>query len=350
MAVKVFLTGTTGYIGGDFLYLVSQKHPDWDITCLVRNSDKGAKVAAAYPKVRLVYGDLDAVETIEEEAANADIVYHFANCDHEPSANAIAKGLARRQGDQPGYWIHTSGTLILGWETIELAEFGNRLDKVFDDWENVKELTSHPDHAAHRNVDKIVLAASSDKVKTAIVCPPTIWGVGRGPDNTRSVQIYNATKAFLKRGKAFKVGKGENIWHQIHVADLSNLYLLLGEAALNKGEPATWNAEGYYLAENGPFVWGDVLQEIANVAHKKGLLQDPTLESLPPRDADAYLPHASLAIGTNSRGISIRGKKLLGWQPVKGELVDELPEAVDNEARLLGLTHGHAAKVAGEAA
>jgi hypothetical protein len=169
------------------------------------------------------------------------------------------------------------------------------------------------------------------------------------PQNTRSVQIYNATKAFLKRGKAFMVGKGENIWHQIHVADLSNLYLLLGEAALNNGKPATWNAEGYYLAENGPFVWGDVLQEIANVAHKKGLLQDSTLESLPPREADAILPHASFSIGTNSRGISIRGKKLLGWKPEKGELVDELPEAVDSEARLLGLTHGHAAKAAGQA-
>jgi hypothetical protein len=106
-----------------------------------------------------VYGDLDAVETIEEEAANADVVYHFANCDHEPSANAIAKGLARRQGDQPGYWIHTSGTLILGWETIELAEFGNRLDKVFDDWDNVKELTSHPDQAAHRNVSSLIRSA-----------------------------------------------------------------------------------------------------------------------------------------------------------------------------------------------
>lgn len=106
----------------------------------------------AYPSVRLVYGDLDAVETIEEEAAKADIVYHFANCDHEPSAHAIAKGLARRSGEGPGYWIHTSGTLILGTETIQLAEFGNRLDKVFDDWDNVNELTSQPDQSAHRNV------------------------------------------------------------------------------------------------------------------------------------------------------------------------------------------------------
>jgi hypothetical protein len=105
----------------------------------------------AFPKVRLVYGDLDAVELIEEEASNADIVYHFANCDHEASADAIAKGLARRSREGPGYWIHTSGTLILGWETMEHEEYGNRLDKVFDDWDGVAALTSQPDQAAHRN-------------------------------------------------------------------------------------------------------------------------------------------------------------------------------------------------------
>ncbi|EXJ92727.1 hypothetical protein A1O3_01279 [Capronia epimyces CBS 606.96] len=341
MAPKLLLTGTTGYIGGDFLYLVSQVHPDWEITCLVRNSDKGAKVAAVYPKVRLIYGDLDAVETIEEAAANADIVYHFANCDHEASAKAIAKGLARRQDDGPGYWIHTSGTLILGAETVALAEFGNRLDKIYDDWDHIQELSSHPDEAAHRNVDKIVLSSYSDRVKTAIVCPPTIYGPGRGPDNTRSVQIYRSTAEFLKRKKAFKVGKAENIWHYVHVQDLSKLYLLLGEAALNGGSPATWNELGYYLAENGSFVWGDVIQKIADIAHKKGLLPDSDVESLSQDEVDRIFVHGKYQLGTNSRGVSVRAKKLLGWKPTMRSIQDELPDAVESEARLLGLIKSH---------
>jgi hypothetical protein len=41
---------------------------------LVRNSDKGALVAADYPKIRLVYGDLDSADVLEEEASKADIV------------------------------------------------------------------------------------------------------------------------------------------------------------------------------------------------------------------------------------------------------------------------------------
>jgi hypothetical protein len=68
-------TGATGYIGGDALYALFQAHPDWQYTCIVRNADKGAKVAAAYPKVRLVYGNLDSTELLEEEAGKADLIY-----------------------------------------------------------------------------------------------------------------------------------------------------------------------------------------------------------------------------------------------------------------------------------
>ena len=67
-------TGASGYIGGDALYEVAHAHPEYEISCLVRNSDKGALIASQYPKVRLVYGDLDNSEILEEEAKKADIV------------------------------------------------------------------------------------------------------------------------------------------------------------------------------------------------------------------------------------------------------------------------------------
>ena len=40
----------------------------------MRNSDKGGQVASQFPKVRLVYADLDNVDVLEEEARKADIV------------------------------------------------------------------------------------------------------------------------------------------------------------------------------------------------------------------------------------------------------------------------------------
>lgn len=42
---------------------------------LVRNKEKGEKLASEYPNVRVVQGDLDSAAIIEEETKNADIVF-----------------------------------------------------------------------------------------------------------------------------------------------------------------------------------------------------------------------------------------------------------------------------------
>lgn len=271
----------------------------------------------------------------------------FANCDHEASAKAIAKGLASRQ--EPSFWIHTSGTLILAWETMDKGCFGESLPKVFDDWEGIGDLVTQPDHAAHRVVDKIVLEAASPLVHVAIVCPPTIYGPGRGPDNQRSHQAYEGARAILERKRGYLPGKGENVWHYIHVQDLSDLYLLLGEAAAEGGGPASWgSSEGYYLAENGSFIWGDVFREMTKLVHEKGLISSADTPSLSNSEMDELSPFGHLVWGTNSRGKSIRGKKLLGWKPYHRSLVEELPTVVEGEAKKLGLIKGHAAAVSGE--
>ena len=71
---KFFITGATGFIGGDALYTFFKAHPEWEIAALVRNSEKGAKVRQAYPNVRLVTGELDSADVIEMESQKADIV------------------------------------------------------------------------------------------------------------------------------------------------------------------------------------------------------------------------------------------------------------------------------------
>lgn len=72
--VKFFVTGGTGYIGGDVLSVFTQAHPEWDIAVLVRNQEKGAKLKAAFPNVRLVTGELDSADVIEIESTKADVV------------------------------------------------------------------------------------------------------------------------------------------------------------------------------------------------------------------------------------------------------------------------------------
>jgi uncharacterized protein YbjT (DUF2867 family) len=104
MVTKVFLTGATGYIGGDTLFALYEKHSDYEIAALVRTEEKAKSVTEAFPKVRIVIGDLDDSNILEDEAAKADIVIHTADAsDHEGAAKAIAKGLASGHSkEKPG--------------------------------------------------------------------------------------------------------------------------------------------------------------------------------------------------------------------------------------------------------
>ncbi|KAF2672034.1 NAD dependent epimerase/dehydratase family protein [Microthyrium microscopicum] len=332
--VNILIIGATGFIGGDALYAIEKAYPDADITCLVRNSDRGAVVAKTYPKVKLAYGSLDDYDIIKEEASKASIVLNCANCDHEGAASAIVEGLSQR--DTKSFIIHTSGTAILCFADMGKS-IGAASDKIYNDWDGIKEVTSLPDDAPHRTVDKIILAAnktSGGKIQTAIVCPPTIYGPGRGPGNQKSDQINKLAKAYMERGNAFMIGDGLNKWTSIHVHDLSDLYLRLLTEAVDGGDKATWNDAGYYFVENDEFEWGDTQKKVATEVHKLGLIKSTEMEKITSvEEADKL----GGFWGYNSRCRALRAKKLLGWSASGDSLVSTLPATVKVEAVDLGL-------------
>jgi hypothetical protein len=236
-----------------------KKYPEWEpsISVLVRNLEKGKAISTAFPKIQLVVGDLNDASLLEKEVEKADIVLNFADSDHPASAFAIARGAKRHMSDKPVFVIHTSGTGILTWKTVVAGTYGELEDKVYDDWDGVSEVTTLPDSAAHRNVDKIFLEAFDEPagpVKVAIVCPPTIYGLGRGPGNKRSQQLYDLARIIISNGKGVRVGKGENIQTHVHIHDLSDIFVALVEEAAAGGGKATWGREGYYFASQNEHV------------------------------------------------------------------------------------------------
>jgi nucleoside-diphosphate-sugar epimerase len=192
----------------------------------------------------------------------------------------------------------------------------------------------------HRVVDKVVLAAghdASDRVKTAIVCPPTIYGPGRGPGNTRSSQVYWLASAVISRKKGIQVGDGKNLWRWIHVQDLSDLFLAIGEAAASGGGKATWGDEGYYFAEDGQFEWGDIQRAVTKAAFDKGLIPSSEPEILTGEQANSVSQYGAYMWGSNSRGNAIRGRRLFDWKPHRPNLPELVPEIVGLEAKVLGV-------------
>lgn len=233
----------------------------------------------------------------------------------------------------------------------------------YNDLEGIDALTGLPDHAFHRNVDKIVLAAAAQAaIKAAIICPPTIYGKGRGVGNTKSRQVYVMSNMTLKRGRAPIIGTGKASMDNVHVHDLTDLYIKMVDAALNPKpeiDEHIWGPkEGYLLAEGGYHVWGEVAQWVAEAAHAKGYIKDTTLEvsfpavpfsppvleglltmgkPLDVEEAKEIAGFEAASYGLNSRGQAKRARKYLGWNPTAPSLKEEVPNIVDVEAEQLGL-------------
>jgi hypothetical protein len=74
MAPTIFITGISGYIGGQFLHDVSKKHPEYQIQGLVRTEEQQKKIASKYPSIQTVIGDLDSADVLNSEAAKADVI------------------------------------------------------------------------------------------------------------------------------------------------------------------------------------------------------------------------------------------------------------------------------------
>ncbi|KAF7678087.1 nad-binding protein [Alternaria burnsii] len=337
MAPKIFLTGATGYIGGDTLFALYNKHSDYEIAALVRTEEKAKSVTEAFPKVRIVIGGLDDSKILEDEAAKADVVIHTADAsDHEGAAKAIAKGLASGHSkEKPGFWLHTGGTGILCWETMrDDNKLGEWSEREYNDWTAVQDLTGLPKDAFHKNVDDLVLAAGSESVKTAILCPPTIYGRGRGPLNTRSRQAYELAHLILTGQYIPIIGQGKARWNNVHVSDLAQLFVLLTEAAVNSNtDSKLWNEQGYYIVENGEHLWADLARLMGKKATELGLVDKKELkeEKLGKDKAIEQAGFEAVSWGFNSRGKAERAKKLVGWQPKGPSIEDNVEEILNDE-------------------
>lgn len=249
--------------------------------------------------------------------------------------------------------MHTGGTGILTWKDTETDTYGEAPStEPYDDLEGVSRCTSLPDTAFHRNVDKIVLATSSNAVKTAVICPPTIYGPGRGTVNKRSRQVYSLVEIALDQGQAPMLGKGLTEWDNVHVHDLADVYVLLVEAAI-AAKPELdghlWGKEGYFFAENGHHIWGEVSKQVGKIAFEKGYIKEEDAKAANVEEIKELAGFEGLSWGLNSKGFAKRARKYLGWKPHARSLEEELPYIVDLEAERKGLKPGHALVAQGKA-
>ncbi|KAF7562339.1 hypothetical protein G7046_g1774 [Stylonectria norvegica] len=334
----IFLTGASGYVGGQVLHELVHSHPEYSITALVRNAQAAKKIENIYPRIRVVVGDLDDSTLIENEASLASIVLNLAASGHLDSVQAIHRGLQRKNLSDPAYWVQISGASALAANELASDSFvpGSESSEIYDDYPNASGfwnlIQAHPSRA----VDNYILRVASDtpSIKTALVVPPIIYGLGQGPIHQGSVQIPALAKIALERGHAVRVGQGLSRWGNVHVRDLGRLFSSLAEnSSKGTSDETAWGEQGLYLTGVGELTFADISDKVAAAAVEQGLISDRKVEALSKPDSDTVLPHATVLYGTNARSNARRAIEVLGWKPSEEGLDVEISRAVAEEAQ-----------------
>jgi hypothetical protein len=115
----IFLTGSTGYIGGTVLLaLLALPIPPKSIYLLIRDSAKAEllkSIPTSSTNLIPVIGSLGDLSILEKHAEEVDVVVSTANADDLEGMNAMLKGMRKRK-DKTGHrslLIQTSGTGVL---------------------------------------------------------------------------------------------------------------------------------------------------------------------------------------------------------------------------------------------
>lgn len=284
--MNIFLTGAGGYIGGTVARrLLDDGHA---LRGLVRDPEKGKRLAVL--GVEPVIGGLDEAALLTAEAQRADAVINAADSDHRGAVDALLDGLSG--SNKP--FLHTSGSSIVADE----AHGARPSDRIYDEDTPFEPV---PGKRARVAIDQAIRDAARRAVRSIVICPTMIYGTGLGLGRD-SAQIPGLAERARRTGVVRHVGQGLNIWSNVHVEDLADLYALaLGAAP----------AGAFYFAENGEASYRDLCLAIAR---RLGL--GPP-EPWPFDEAARELGEGSAAytFGSNSRVRARRARRELGWRP-----------------------------------
>jgi nucleoside-diphosphate-sugar epimerase len=289
----IFITGASGYIGGSIAEKL--REAGTRVRGLVRSQAKANLLAAR--GIEPVMGDLGDADLLVREAQHADGVISAASADHAESVQALIQGLLG--SCKP--FVHTSGASIVGDD----ARGSQRSEAVFDeDTPLVVQALKQP----RRQIDLMVLAAAAQGVRSVVICPSLIYGQGSGL-NPHSVQIPFLAANAQQHGAVQIVGAGRNVWSNVHIDDVVELYLLsLAQAP----------AGAFYFAANGEASFEQIGASLAKRLHLAAV------ESLNPELAAQLwgAPRAYYSFGSNSRVRSVRARRELGWMPRHTSVID----------------------------
>jgi len=236
---KILITGITGYIGGTIARKLLDKK--YTIIGLVRNKDYTRDLNAA--GIETVIGSIHDEAVLHAAISDADAVIHNADsADDAYAADSIIRAL---EGTGKTF-IFTSGSAIFGGK-----ENGERNDFV-----HTEDFPLQPrlEMASRVLINQHILRAARKNIRSIVIVPTMVYGEGLGLKKD-SIQLPALVDFSKKKGFGTYFGKGENIWSNVHIEDLADLYVLALEQA---------KSGSLYYAENGASTIKNLAEKISN--------------------------------------------------------------------------------------
>ena len=293
--LQIFLTGATGYIGGSVAArMVSAGHR---VQGLVRSSRRAEE--AIEKGIEPVIGTLDDDEILRSAVREASVVINTADSDHLGSVRSMMSAL---KGSNK-LFIHTSGSSIVGTQAG-----GERVESIFDE---KTPFTPSPGRVDRVRINELISASTIKGIHTVIICPSLIYGLGRGV-NLHSMHIPWLINVAEKYGVAKHIGSGENLWSNVHIDDLVELYLRV----IEKAPPGS-----FYFVESGENSMRQMCEAINRAMGNSETPQTMTIEEASKEWGDGP---AKNTMGSNSRVRAVRARKELFWAPTAPTLIEEI--------------------------
>lgn len=278
--------------------------------------------------VNVEVGSRGDLQLLTRLASKSDVVMNFAVAfgGDEASISALISGLeshAKTSGSKP-VLLHTGGS-----GTVLYGKDGERGTDVWTD-EQYSRLSSLPSEAYFYGGYKLVADAAARGVISAYtIVSPTVYGAGTGPGNKLSLQMPAYVRYAKQHRQAAYIGKGENVWGNVHVEDLSELYRIVMDFALEHPEQtiAAPNTNGFatlIYSGAGQHTWKPIIETLGDLLFARGEVDKPSAVSIAEGEGFPYM------FGGNSFMDLSRKARSLGWQPKQPDLVTSLKAALSS--------------------
>lgn len=280
--MKILVLGATGYVGQNISkYLANKGHL---ITGFVREAKDFSTIEALGAQALL--GNLNDKQSLNSLGRDHDVIIWAAQLMLEDEERVVKALLSNLKGTGKAF-LFTSGTSLLSertdgsWSENTYAE-----DDIFIPRQHI---------APRLKLENIVRNAVMQGVRAYCVRPPLLWGHGG------SKVIADMYHSAAKTGAVCYVNQGLNLYSNVHIDDLAELYRLTLENGIGGA---------LYHAVSGETNFRSIAEKIAS--H----LKLPT-RSITVTDAiniwDKFM--GPIVFAGCSRTRSPRSRNELGWKP-----------------------------------